>query len=68
MVRGTLVAAGVTLLQVPAESGRTAEFDGAHHASLPARERAGMLLPVRRTIAAKHIGHFKFRALHPSNA
>ena len=36
MVRGALVAAGVTLLQVAAQSGSTAEFDGTHHAPLPA--------------------------------
>ena len=64
MVRGALVAAGVTLLQVAAQSGSTAEFDGAHHAPLPARERICVLLPVRRTVAAKDIGHFEFGALH----
>jgi hypothetical protein len=36
VVGGALVAAGVTLLQVAAQSGGTAEFDGAHHAPLPA--------------------------------
>jgi len=36
MISGALVAAGVTLLQVAAQSGSTAEFDGAHHAPLPA--------------------------------
>src|SRR5215831_14208211 len=30
------VAAGVTLLQVTAQGGGTAEFNGAHHAPLPA--------------------------------
>jgi len=36
MIGGALVAAGVTLLQVAAQGGSTAEFDGAHHAPLPA--------------------------------
>src|ERR1019366_3530958 len=64
MVRGALVAAAVTLLQVTAQGGSPAEFDGAHHAPLPARERICVFLPVRRTIAAKDIGHFEFGAFH----
>jgi len=58
-----LVAAGVTLLQVTAQGGSPAEFDGAHHAPLPARERSCVLLPIRRTIAAEHIRHFKLGTL-----
>jgi hypothetical protein len=65
MVGGTLVAAGVTLLQVAAEGGGPAEFDGAHHAPLLARKRSCVLLPVRRTIAAEHIRHLELGALHP---
>ena len=64
MIGGALVAAGVTLLQVAAQGGSPAEFDGAHHAPLPARERSCVLLPVRRTIAAKDIRHFELRTLH----
>ena len=64
MVRGPLVAAAVTLLQVAAQGGSAAEFDGAHHAPLPARERICVLLPVRQTIAAKDIRHFELRTLH----
>jgi hypothetical protein len=64
MVGGTLVAAGVTLLQVAAQGGSTAEFDGAHHAPLSARERFSVLLPVRRTIAAEDICHFELGTLH----
>ena len=68
MVRGALVAAAVTLLQVTAQGGSPAEFDGAHHAPLPARERTCVLLPVSRTVAAEHIRHFEFGAFHPPGA
>ena len=64
MIRRALVAAGVTLLQVAAQGGGTAEFNGAHHAPLPAGERSCVLLPVRRTIAAEDIRHFELGALH----
>jgi hypothetical protein len=61
---GALVTAGVTLLQVAAQGGGAAEFDGTHHAPLSAREGSSVLLPVRRTVAAEDIRHFELRTLH----
>ena len=59
-----LVATGVTLLQVAAQGGGAAEFDGAHHAPLSARERSSVFLPVSRTVAAKDLRHFELGTLH----
>ena len=64
VVRGALMAAGVTLLQVTAQGGRPAEFDSAHHAPLPARERSGVLLSVSGAVAAKNIRHLQGRTAH----
>jgi len=64
VVGGALVAAGVTLLQVAAQGGSTAEFDSAHHAPLPARERSRMFLPISCTVTAEDIRHFDLRTLH----
>ena len=64
MVSGALVATAVTLLQMAAQSGGAAEFDGAHHAPLSARERSSVFLPVSRTVAAKDLRHFELGTLH----
>ena len=64
MVGGALVAAGVTLLQVAAQGSRTAEFDSAHHAPLPARERSRVFLPISRTVTAEDIRDFELGTLH----
>src|SRR5215472_15079484 len=53
-----LVAAGVTLLQMTAESRGSADFDGVQHASLPVREGSLVFLPIRRPVAAEDIRHF----------
>jgi hypothetical protein len=68
VIGGALVAAGVTLLQMTAQSGSSAEFDVAHHPPLRLRERCGMFLPVRRPVAAEDIRHFQLGALHRPGA
>jgi hypothetical protein len=42
------MAAGVTLLQVTAEGGSPAEFNGAHHAPLPAELKILCIIWVAR--------------------
>src|SRR5215472_954110 len=64
VIRRALVAAGVTLLKMTAQSRGPAEFNGVHHASLPAREGSLVLLPVRRPVAAEDIRYFQPGTLH----
>jgi len=54
-----LMATSIALLDVPAEGGSPAQFDGAHCAQLPTAQRTGMDLPIGGAEAAEDIRHFE---------
>jgi len=56
------MAARIALLDMSAECGGAAQFDGAHGAPLGTTEGAGMGLPVLRATAAKDVRHLERRA------
>jgi len=60
----TLVAAGITLLDVPAKRGGTATLDGAHDATLPTAKRRSVLLAVEGPGLAKDIRHLEPGGTH----
>ena len=60
------LAAAVALLDMTAQRGRAAGFDGAHNTALTAAQMAGMGLTVSGTVAAEDIRHLQ-RAAHRFN-
>jgi len=56
------LAAALTLLDVAAQSGGAAGFDGGHDAPLVAAEVIGMGVAVSSTVAAEDVRHLKGRA------
>jgi hypothetical protein len=58
------VTAIIAALQMAAQGGCPAHFDGGHDAPLPRGHRRAMLLAVSFTIAAEHIRHLQLRAIH----
>jgi hypothetical protein len=62
------VAAIITALQMAAQSGCPAHFDGGHDAPLPRGHRRAMSFAVGFAIAAEHIRHFQLRAIHEPRA
>ena len=61
--RDALVAAGITLLDMPAQRRGAAALDGAHHAQLRAAEGAGVVATVLRADLAEDL-----RQLQPGGA
>jgi len=58
------VIALIAALEMTAEDGSAAHFDGRHDAPLFAGHRGAMRVPIEFTIAAEHIRHFQCGALH----
>ena len=63
VIRVPLMTAIVAALQVAAESGSPAHFDGSHDAPLPGGHRRAMLFAVGFAIAAEHVRHFQLRTI-----
>src|SRR5258705_5050100 len=59
-----LMAAVVTLLEMAAENSGPADLDRGHDTALRHRKRSAVLLTIGFAVAAKHIRHFKLRAIH----
>jgi hypothetical protein len=64
VVSVALMAAVVTLLEMPAENGSSANLDRGHDTALRHRKRSAMLLAIGCAVAAEHVGHFESRPIH----
>jgi hypothetical protein len=56
------VGAVAAFFEVAAQSGRTADLDGAHHPQMIARQ--GMRLPVGRAVLSKNVGQLQSGPRH----
>ena len=68
VVPDALVAAGVTLFDVPAKRRRPAPHDRGHDTALRSRQRSAVLLTIGIAEAAEYLRHFRHRAAHRSGA
>jgi len=66
VVGNALVAATVTLFDMPAERGRAATLDRAHDAALPTAEGISVLLAIVRPGLAKDVRHLESGGSHRS--
>jgi len=60
----TFLAAAVALVDMSAQEGGPADFDGAHGTILLARHRGAVDLPILRAALAENIGCFQRRPNH----
>jgi hypothetical protein len=64
VVSVALMAAVVTLLEMAAENGSSANLDRGHDTALLHRKRSAMLLTIGCAVATEHVRHFESRPIH----